>query len=188
MPVFITRLEGALDADQQEHLHMLGAVEIQKHLRDCLFHGLWKSLYDSLCYLYGDSKVMYPQLVITAHQAESEHEDQTGEGIWIKSAHVKQNDKIKNLKEKIVQLWMAIQNPCVGTAPGSFKQLVNSNNGNGSDNSLKGKWNGHHHHDKCYYSKIQCYNCKGGVTWSMGAQVHNWMKSWGRSQNPQAAL
>ena len=39
-PVNMTQLEEALNAVQQEYPNMLSMGEVQKHLRDCLFHGL----------------------------------------------------------------------------------------------------------------------------------------------------
>ena len=90
---------------------MLGAAEIQGLLRDYLFHGLQKPLYNSLHYLYVDLRVMHPQLVTAAHKAEAEHEDKTGEGVWIKAVQIEGNDEIKNLKEQTVQLEVVIQKP-----------------------------------------------------------------------------
>ena len=60
---------------QQEYLTMLSANEVQEHLRDHLFHGLHKQLHDSMCYLYDDMMVTYPQLVTAACKAESGQED-----------------------------------------------------------------------------------------------------------------
>ena len=39
VPAVVTWLEGVLNVVQQEHPHRLNA-EVQKHLRDNLFHGL----------------------------------------------------------------------------------------------------------------------------------------------------
>ena len=38
VPVYVTQLEGVLNAVQQEYHNMLSAGKVQKHLRDCLFH------------------------------------------------------------------------------------------------------------------------------------------------------
>ena len=42
---------------------MLSVSEVKKHLGDCLFHGLSKQLHNSMCYLYDDMRIMYPQLM-----------------------------------------------------------------------------------------------------------------------------
>ena len=46
--VYVKWLEGALNAAQQEYPNLLSMGEVQKHLTDCLFHGLCKQLYDSM--------------------------------------------------------------------------------------------------------------------------------------------
>ena len=38
-----------------------------------------------LWYLYDDLRVMYPQLMTTAHKAEYEYEDRPGDGTWVRS-------------------------------------------------------------------------------------------------------
>ena len=64
--LYISQLEGALNAVQQEYMTMLSGSEVQQHLRDFIFHGLHKPLHDSMCYLYDDLRVTYPQLMKAA--------------------------------------------------------------------------------------------------------------------------
>ena len=64
--LYVTQLEGALNAVQQEYPRMLSVNEVQQHLRDRLFHGLHKQLRDSMHYLYDDVWITYPQLVTVA--------------------------------------------------------------------------------------------------------------------------
>ena len=45
VPVYITQLDGMLNAVQQEYHNMLSMGEVQKHLRDCLSHVLCKQLH-----------------------------------------------------------------------------------------------------------------------------------------------
>ena len=52
VPIDVTQLEGVLNVVQQEYPHMLSVGKVLNHLRDCLFHGLHKQLYDSVHYLY----------------------------------------------------------------------------------------------------------------------------------------
>ena len=76
--LYVTQLEGALNAVQQEYLMMLTASEVQKNLKDCLSHGLHKQLHNCMHYLYDDMKIMYPQPETAAQKAESEQEDCPG--------------------------------------------------------------------------------------------------------------
>ena len=80
MPVYVTHLEGTLIAVQQEYPVMLSMSEVQKCLRNHLFHGFHKQLCNSMYYLYDAPRIMYPQLMTAAHKTESEQEDRSGEG------------------------------------------------------------------------------------------------------------
>ena len=53
----------------------------KKHLKDRLFHGFHKQLHNSVHYLYGDTRITYPQLVTAPHKAESEQKDLPGEAV-----------------------------------------------------------------------------------------------------------
>ena len=64
--LYVTQLEGGLNVIQQEYMMMLSASEVQQPLRDSLFHGLHKQLHNSMCYLYDDMRITYPQLMTTA--------------------------------------------------------------------------------------------------------------------------
>ena len=64
---------------QQEYLTILSANEVQQHLWDRLFHGLHKKLRDSMHYLYDDVRIIYPQAVTAAQNAQLEHDDHSGE-------------------------------------------------------------------------------------------------------------
>ena len=90
---------------------MLSFNEVQLHLRDWLFHRLHKQLWDSVCYLYDDARITYPQLVTAAQKAESEQEDHTGDGIHVRSIQPEGRDDIVNLSEQIVQLCLVVQKP-----------------------------------------------------------------------------
>ena len=57
---------GALNVVMQEYPTMLSAREVQKHLRDYLFHGLCKHLHDSMHCMYDNMRIMYPQLMTAA--------------------------------------------------------------------------------------------------------------------------
>ena len=85
---------------------MLGASKVQQHLR--LFHGLHKQLWDSMCYLYDDMRIMYPQLMTAAQKAESEQEDHAGEDVHARSIQAEGKDEIMRLSEQIAQLQVAV--------------------------------------------------------------------------------
>ena len=51
--LYVTQLEGALNAVQHEYPLMLSASEVQQHLRECLH----KQLHDSMCYLCDDTRI-----------------------------------------------------------------------------------------------------------------------------------
>ena len=89
---------------QQEYLTMLSANEVQQLLRDRLFHGQHKQLRDSMCYLYDDARITYPQLVTASQKVESEQEDYMGENIWVRSSQEEGKDDIVKLSKQIVQL------------------------------------------------------------------------------------
>ena len=76
--VYVTHLEGTLNAVKQEYPMMLSAGIGQKHLRYCLFHGLCKQLHDSMCYLYNDLRIMYPELLTAACKVNPGQEDSLG--------------------------------------------------------------------------------------------------------------
>ena len=103
--VYVTHLEGALNAVQQESSMMLSTFKVQMHLRYCPFHGLHKHLHDSMHYLYNNPRIMYPQLMTAAHKAESEQEGRPREGVQVRSAQSEARDNIVHLREQIVQFY-----------------------------------------------------------------------------------
>ena len=104
MTVYVTQLEGALNIVQQEYPMVLSVSEVQKHLRDHLFHGCHKQLHNFMHFLYVDMRIMDPQLVIGNNKAKPEQEGQPGYGIQVRSAQSEGKDGIVSLREQIVQL------------------------------------------------------------------------------------
>ena len=84
VPAYVTWLEGTLNVFQWEHPHMLSTEGVQKHLRDQLFHGLEKQLWDLMWYLYDSLRVMYPEPMTAAHKAEYKYEDRSGKGASVR--------------------------------------------------------------------------------------------------------
>ena len=92
--VYVTWLEGALNAVEEEYPNILSIVEVQKQLGDQLFQRLQKQLHNSVSYLYYDPRVMYPQLIATTQKAESEQEDIPGQGVQIDQHNQKGKTKL----------------------------------------------------------------------------------------------
>ena len=62
VPSFATRLEGALNQIQLQCPGRIMDLEVQQHLKDCLFHGVWKHIRNSICYLYSNPILCTPSL------------------------------------------------------------------------------------------------------------------------------
>ena len=50
-------------------------LEIQQHLKDCLFHGVCKHIQDTNRYLYSTPRTSYSQLMVATQKVESENEE-----------------------------------------------------------------------------------------------------------------
>ena len=92
--LYVTWVEGALNAVQQEYPMMLSASEVQQHFRDHLFYGLHNQLHNSMHNLYDDMRIAYPQLMTAAWKAKSEQEDWPGECICGRSTQAEGKDDI----------------------------------------------------------------------------------------------
>ena len=55
-------------------------LEVQQHLKDCLFHGVHKHNRDSIRYLYSNPGTTYSQLMIAICKAESENQEACDKG------------------------------------------------------------------------------------------------------------
>ena len=73
VPSFTMRLEGTLNQIRLQCSRRITDWETQQHLKDCLFHGVCKHIRDSIKYLYSNPRTTYSQLMITAHETESEN-------------------------------------------------------------------------------------------------------------------
>ena len=79
VPSFTMRLEETLNQIRLQCPGRMMDHEAQKHLKDCLFHGVCKHICGSIHYLYSTSRTSYSQLMVTAHKEGSENEE-----IWDK--------------------------------------------------------------------------------------------------------
>ena len=139
---------------------MLSESEAQKHLTDCLFHGLCEQWHDLMHYLYDDPGVMYPQLVTRAHKAELEQKDWLGEEVWVRWAQSEGRDDITNLRKQIAQLCVVMQRP-QGTASSFHWQSRGVKNSNRNQNNTRSKVNNRNNHEKHEQNGIRCFQCEG---------------------------
>ena len=79
VPSFATRLEGTLNQIRLQCPRRMMDLEIQQHLKDCLFHGVQRHICNSIQYLYSTHRTSYSPLMVTTCKAESENEE-----IWDK--------------------------------------------------------------------------------------------------------
>ena len=75
VPSFAMRLEWTLNQIQLQCPRWMMAVETQQHLKDCLFHGICKHIWNSVQYLYSAPRTSYSQLMLATQKAESENEE-----------------------------------------------------------------------------------------------------------------
>ena len=82
-----------------------------------------------MCYLYDDAMIAYPQLMTAAWKAESEQEDNTGDGIHVRSMQAEEKDDIMRLSKQIAQFQVKVQEP-QNTAISNAWQLSSERDGN----------------------------------------------------------
>ena len=119
VPSFTMRLEGTLNQIRLQCPSRMMDLEVQQHLKDCLFHGVCKHISDSIWYLYGTPRTTYSQLMVTTHKAESENEE-----IWDKvraMAVVTTNlgEEMAELREQIAKLMATLTKAGQGNNPSS---------------------------------------------------------------------
>ena len=66
-----TRLEGTLNQIKLQCPGRMMDLEVQQHLKDCLFHGVHKHIWVSIMYLYSIPGTSYLQLMVVTQKAES---------------------------------------------------------------------------------------------------------------------
>ena len=119
VPLFATRLEGTLN---QIRLRCPGQItdhEVPWHLKEQLFHRVWKHVRDSIRYLYGNSKTTYSELVVAVHRAESKTEE-TKERVKVRSAATTEVASCsKELGDQIARLMAALTGVEQGSHPAS---------------------------------------------------------------------
>ena len=74
-PSFAMGLEGTLNQIQLQCPRRMTDLEVQQHLKDCLFHGVHKNICDSVQYLYSTPGTSYSQLMVATWKVESKNEE-----------------------------------------------------------------------------------------------------------------
>ena len=69
---FVLHVERALKAIKQQHPYAMTEEEGERHLKDCLFHGLKPNLCNTVHYMYDKPDSQYSQLVMALRKAETE--------------------------------------------------------------------------------------------------------------------
>ena len=72
IPFFATRVEGLLSQICDKYLEKLTYPEEQRLLKDCLFHGCKKSIWDSVKYCFADPQIDYMHFLEECRKAEDE--------------------------------------------------------------------------------------------------------------------
>ena len=75
IPMFATRIEGTFNDIKQVYPGRFTEYEGEQHLKERLFHGMRKSIRDSIRFLYESRETSYRQVLIAARKAESESEE-----------------------------------------------------------------------------------------------------------------
>ena len=75
VPSFTTRLEGTLNQIQLKCPRWIPDNEVPWYLKDCLFHGIHKHIWDSIRYLNSNPETTYSRLIVATLKAKSEMEE-----------------------------------------------------------------------------------------------------------------
>ena len=74
VPLFTMRLEVTLNQIRLKCPRGIADCKVTWHLKDQLFHGVYKNIRESIRYLHSNPKTTYSQLMVAACKAESETE------------------------------------------------------------------------------------------------------------------
>ena len=108
VPLFTTGLEGTLNQIWLKCPGWIADCKVAWHLKDYLFHGVRKHIWDSIRYLHSNPKTTYSQLMVTAHKAESAMEE-AKDKVRARSAVAKEVvDGSKELGNQIAKLMAAL--------------------------------------------------------------------------------
>ena len=75
VPSFAMRIEGTLNQIRLQCPGRMMDLEVQQHLKDCLFHEVHKHIWDSIRYIYSTPGTSYLQLMVVTQKADSINEE-----------------------------------------------------------------------------------------------------------------
>ena len=101
---YATRMERSLNQIWLKFPRIISNVEAKVKLRDRLFYGAFKTLRDSIRYLYDNPTVTYTQLLVAARNAEAEVSDGKLGTMTIKAKAATANDELVSLKQQVSDL------------------------------------------------------------------------------------
>ena len=104
VPSFATRLEGTLNQIQLKCPGRKVDHVVACHLKDWLFHGVWKHIRDSIRYLHSNPETTYSQLMVAARKVEREMEDAKEKVTARSSTATEVTDGSKELGDQITRL------------------------------------------------------------------------------------
>ena len=108
---FATRLEGTLNQIQLKCPRWIADCEVSWHLKDCLFHGVWKHIRDSIWYLYSNPMTTYSEFMVAA-------QEEVWDKVRAKSAMVMELiDDSTELSNQTARLMAALTRPEQGNHP-----------------------------------------------------------------------
>ena len=151
VPSFATGLEGILNQIRLQCPRRIMDQEVQQHLKDHVFHGVWKHIRDSICYLYSNPKTMYSQLMVPAHKAESENEEAWDKVRARSAVTTKPVDGASELGNQIARLMAALTKAGQSNSPGITSDSPRQRGcGRGRDRQN-------------YFSHPNSHNCQTGL-------------------------
>ena len=119
MPSFTTRLEVTLNQIWLKCPGGIADCKVPWHLKDQLFHGVHKHIWDSIRYLYSNPEITYSKLMVTICKAESEMEEAKDKGSARSAVTTEVMDGSKELGDQIARLMAILTRAEQGNHPTS---------------------------------------------------------------------
>ena len=143
---FSTRLEGGIKQIIIRFPNMATEEEMERHLRDHLFYGVHKALWDNIHYLYDDKQITYTQLLMAARKAELEVLEGKGTTTLAKAKAANpqfdhSSSKVNELCQPVVNLMSIVKSTQTNSTMGQIcKGLPISREGTSKEGRLGYKW------------------------------------------------
>ena len=124
IPSFATRVEGLLSQIRDKYLEKLTHPEEQRLLKDCLFHGCKKSIWDSVKYCFSDPHMDYMHFLEECRKAEDE--DRVGQTKANPPKPKVAAATVPPTREDEMTKQLRYQQHQIGTLVGQVKNLVSA--------------------------------------------------------------